>query len=258
MYRGENENYMTELRAISNNGERRRQFIAQRNATNFDWIATLQQRVTDGTMKQEDMFQKIARAMTARELVTARTHEKMEKKAEENKYDPLTGLLLKRHFHEALASAIANNENFGLLILDLDHFSQTNEKFGHLGGDGVLSQVGLILRNELRQSAEIESDNDVIGRVGGEEIAVLLRNIPDDETLFRVGEKLRTAIFGNMSVTVAGKQHIIPVSMSVGGARHVPGNTPDIFDMVDKQGMYEAKKRGRNQTVIIPAPALAA
>jgi diguanylate cyclase (GGDEF)-like protein len=86
-------------------------------------------------------------------------------------HDALTGLpnrlLLAQRFGQALVSARAAHEQVAVLILDLDHFKEVNETFGHQAGDRLLEQVGPRLRSEIRAE-------DMVARLGGDEFAVLL------------------------------------------------------------------------------------
>ena len=104
--------------------------------------------------------------------------------------DALTGLSNYRHFHELLALEVQRARRMGyavgLLIMDLDHFKQINDRHGHPAGDRALQRVGELLRKRLRRT-------DVVGRVGGEEFAAIL---PGDDLaqVALVAEKLRHAV----------------------------------------------------------------
>jgi diguanylate cyclase (GGDEF)-like protein len=158
--------------------------------------------------------------------------------------DSLTGLSNYRHFHELLHLEVQRARRMeysvGFLVMDLDHFKEINDRHGHPVGDRALQQVAEQLRSRLRRT-------DVVGRIGGEEFAVVLPGDSIDEVAV-VAEKLRRAIEelppvqGGMGAEPSG------VTLSVGG-------TSLEFDVVDAQllmsradrALYEAKRNGRNQ-----------
>jgi diguanylate cyclase (GGDEF)-like protein len=92
--------------------------------------------------------------------------------------DPLTGLVNRRGFERALEHALAFVRRYGataaLLYLDLDGFKPVNDRFGHAAGDWVLGRVARLVAGRVRAS-------DVVGRVGGDEFAVLLWNVTAEQ-----------------------------------------------------------------------------
>ena len=111
--------------------------------------------------------------------------DRAEKLAEEVRIDAFTGLYHKIHF-EKMAEAVLRNhpdERHGLLLLDLDNFEEFNRTYGKLRGDGVLRSVAAQLRAALRPE-------DLIGRFGGDEFIVLLRNVPDRAAVQAMAERL--------------------------------------------------------------------
>jgi diguanylate cyclase (GGDEF)-like protein len=159
--------------------------------------------------------------------------------------DPLTGLSNYRHFHEQLALEVQRARRMhyamGLLIMDLDHFKQINDRHGHPAGDRALQRVAELLRKRLRRT-------DVVGRVGGEEFAVIL---PGDD-LAQVGlvaEALRKAVEDLPAAEGGGfSSEPTPITLSIGGTSVMPEtlDTQVLVDCAD-QALYEAKRNGRNQ-----------
>jgi diguanylate cyclase (GGDEF)-like protein len=153
--------------------------------------------------------------------------------------DSLTGLSNYRHFHELLGLEVQRARRMeypiGFLMMDLDHFKIINDRHGHPVGDRALREVAEQLRKRLRRT-------DVIGRIGGEEFAVILPGDGLNEVSV-VAEKLRQAV-EELPPLAAGS----PLTLSVGGASLGP-------DVVDGQllmscadhALYEAKRNGRNQ-----------
>ncbi|QQR37692.1 sensor domain-containing diguanylate cyclase [Devosia oryziradicis] len=163
--------------------------------------------------------------------------------------DVLTGALSRRAFKEegARAVALASRHHHALacLVLDLDHFKSVNDGFGHAAGDKVLADVIKSCVALLRQS-------DLIGRLGGEEFAVLLP-LTDRTQAIEVAEKLRQAI-ADLVFNFDGQN--LPVTCSFGVAV-LDGATPDIESLLERAdaALYAAKQAGRNRVVAAePAP----
>jgi diguanylate cyclase (GGDEF)-like protein len=138
-------------------------------------------------------------------------------------------------------------DHVGLLLLDLDHFKQINDRFGHLAGDAVLRAVADAVRGCVRGH-----DRDLVGRWGGEEFVVLLPGL-DPAGLTAVAERIRTTI---AAVTVpatdrrTGAAAVITLTTSVGAASF-PDHGHDLTTLlvaVDN-AVYQAKDAGRDQTV---------
>lgn len=156
--------------------------------------------------------------------------------------DVLTKLTNRRSFFskatECLTLMRRHQEDFSVLMLDIDRFKAINDAYGHQAGDYILVQVAQILNQNIRA-------NDVLARIGGEEFAIAL---PYSNRLASVvlAERLRTAInSGNFEF--AGK--IIPVTVSLGIAtveKSVPCAIESLLGIAD-QRLYRAKRRGRNR-----------
>jgi len=152
--------------------------------------------------------------------------------------DELTGALLRPTFkaeaRRYLSLAGRNNEPVTALVFDLDHFKAINDEHGHATGDAVLAAVGAACREQLRSS-------DFLGRLGGEEFAILLPNTDIDGGA-QVASKLREAVAG------LSARFGFTVSASFGVAAR-GGKFDDIEAMLDRadQAMYAAKRNGRNQ-----------
>lgn len=152
--------------------------------------------------------------------------------------DPLTGLPNRRGFERGMAGLRTPEASAALMVIDLDHFKVVNDTYGHAAGDFVLQKVAMALRGALR-------DRDLLSRLGGEELAVLLPET--DAALARlVGERLRRAI-DQMEVLWEGQTIHITASFGVATA---PGTLP-MTDMVRQAdaALYAAKHAGRNRVV---------
>lgn len=162
--------------------------------------------------------------------------------------DALTMLYNSRHFYERLASeierAIRYERPLSLLLLDADHFKQVNDTYGHLEGDRALQVLAGVIKSCLRSA-------DTAYRYGGEEFTVLL---PETglEAAELLAERLREA-FANTPLKL-GSGDVIHNTVSIGVTEYeLMENVRSFVRRVD-DGVYQAKRRGRNCTVAIPAP----
>ena len=155
--------------------------------------------------------------------------------------DGLTGVLNRRTFFEEAERELAWSQRTGqpqaLLELDLDHFKQVNDDFGHAAGDAVLQQVGQILSNEVRSI-------DVLGRIGGEEFAIVSRgsNIHQGVAL---AERLRSSIAA-MHVDYLDLTLTCTTSIGVTEIQPADQRPEDALRRADT-ALYQAKHRGRNR-----------
>jgi diguanylate cyclase (GGDEF)-like protein len=175
-------------------------------------------------------------------LFNARLVERLERQAAE---DPLTGLANQRAFQRACEAEFSRAQREGgpvsIIALDLDHFKEINDLHGHPYGDDVLRGVADALRASVRP-------HDTVARLGGEEFAILLPGA-DADAAYEVAERVRTAI---RQVPVEGRR----LSSSGGVASDSsPGMRPAQLLQRADRALYDAKRRGRGQTVTSPAPA---
>ena len=158
--------------------------------------------------------------------------------------DGLTGSASRKHFDERLRAEVAyaarHSAELSLLMLDIDHFKVINDTHGHPGGDAVLRFVAGTVQSRLRTE-------DILGRWGGEEFAVLLRGSTVNGAA-RAAERLRVAIAGRCT-SFEGAQ--IPATASFGCASVNCLTQPDADELIataDRR-LYVAKRSGRNRVV---------
>jgi diguanylate cyclase (GGDEF)-like protein len=182
----------------------------------------------------------------------AKIHERTHELAEANSRlaqlavtDGLTGLYNHRHLHERLTLEVERSQRsklpLSLLMLDVDHFKQFNDTFGHPAGDEVLRQLARVL-NDTRRA------NDVVARYGGEEFAVILVDTAKF-TAAKVAERVRERIFGHDFSDAAQKAGKITVSI---GVATFPDDGTDAEGLVRAAdtALYAAKRAGRNRVVL--------
>lgn len=167
--------------------------------------------------------------------------ERLERKASR---DTLTGLLNKgaaqRRIEEYLSALSPRKDHAALLLIDADGFKEINDSFGHLFGDAVLTDMGMVIEKHFRHS-------DVVGRIGGDEFLVLFRNVPSQKILRNRCQQVVSA----MAKTYENGEDKLPFSISIGVSlfpAHGKGYT-DLFRHADK-ALYEAKRCGKNQFVV--------
>jgi len=158
--------------------------------------------------------------------------------------DELTGLPNRRAFLRRIEDEVARVQRYGfplsLSLIDLDHFKQVNDKYGHAGGDEVLQ---LYSKNIL----SIFRHHDLVARYGGEEFAVLLPNT-DAEGALRALTKVK-----NRAAETRWQPNgqMIPVpSFSSGVSLYKPGETASAFIERADKALYRAKRLGRNRVEI--------
>ena len=156
-----------------------------------------------------------------------------------SKEDPLTGCLNRAGFSSILLREQENLSKNGcpvsFVILDIDHFKDVNDTYGHSVGDEVLVNLTRLIRDKIRNT-------DALVRWGGEEFVILCSDTPIQNAQF-LAEKLRVAIEG--AVLIKQQQ----VTCSFGIAEMIPGEDPKkLFERADK-ALYSAKEGGRNRVV---------
>lgn len=167
------------------------------------------------------------------------TQEQLEKALHAASHDPLTGLLNRRGFLERgeLMQARARRERGlnALLMIDIDHFSEVNERHGHAEGDRVLAGLAALARRRLRES-------DLLGRLGGEEFSVLAA-VPTATAAVQLAESLRRLI--GQGLCAGPEAEPVTVSIGVSGS----DGSEALADLVDAAGeqLIRAKRGGRDQ-----------
>lgn len=160
--------------------------------------------------------------------------------------DPLTGLYNRRAVMEGLDRELRRasraREPVSVLVLDVDHFKQVNDTYGHFVGDAVLREVATRCLSALRPY-------DSVGRIGGEEFMVVLPGVGVDLT-HRLGERVRQAIAETPIGLPDGR--VITLTISVGGAGGPAADlegAEGVYQSADA-ALYRAKAAGRNRVAL--------
>lgn len=159
--------------------------------------------------------------------------------------DDMTGALNKKAIldlmKEEFSRSIARSVPLTVLFFDLDHFKKTNDTYGHLAGDYVLKETCSLIKNRMIRS------QDALGRYGGEEFALLLRETPLHIAV-DVAERIRSTIEKHQ-YSLDGKNIPITISIGVATLDSTTKSPEDLIAMADK-ALYDAKNQGRNRVCV--------
>ncbi len=171
--------------------------------------------------------------------------EAVEKLQEYANLDGLTGIANRRFFEGRLRDEFLRWQRYGgemsVLLFDLDHFKNINDRFGHAVGDTVLR----VMAQRVSDAVRVQ---DTFGRFGGEEFALLMPCTPLADAML-VAEKIRMTI---CDTPVEAEGVRVPVTASVGGASARPG-LPSYEALINEAdaALYSAKRQGRNRSVAL-------
>lgn len=155
--------------------------------------------------------------------------------------DPVTGLATRRALDRALSSAAAGPAGTALLLIDVDHFKGVNDAHGHPAGDATLHQLGALIGRTVRRS------EGVVGRMGGDELAVLL---PGCTAQVAAGRAAAIVEAVRATPVELPDGTLLAVSVSIGVA-HIErdGDVPLLYAAADR-ALYRAKRAGRDQLAV--------
>lgn len=161
--------------------------------------------------------------------------------------DSLTQAFSRRYFLDRFNEEIGRAKNFGhifsCLMIDIDHFKNYNDCYGHLVGDAILKELSRVIKENIRQI-------DLMGRYGGEEFSIILSET-DKDLAKLAAERIRQAIEGK-SIKVYDEE--LKVTVSIGVSTY-PQDGKGIDRLIDKadSALYKAKQAGRNKVCLYGA-----
>ncbi|GAB5605791.1 GGDEF domain-containing protein [Sideroxyarcus sp. TK5] len=204
--------------------------------------------ITQDTERMHTSVQKIHVQLEASHQEVERLNRELEALKGAAMTDPLTGVLNRRGF-ESCADTLfaepdaASHKGFCLLMLDVDHFKNINDNYGHLLGDKVLTAIATTLKSKVQ-------GQDLVGRLGGEEFAILLPNTNLDGA-FVVAEHIRQAVQRGKIRRLDSNQNIDGITISIGiSPRKDKEDLNEMIARADK-ALYRSKKEGRNRITIL-------
>jgi diguanylate cyclase (GGDEF)-like protein/PAS domain S-box-containing protein len=183
--------------------------------------------------------------------ITGQKKTEQELRESEQKYremsitDSLTKLYNSRHFFRQLANEVARAKRYGiplsLILMDIDDFKRYNDSYGHLEGDKALKGLSEVIRKNLRAC-------DSAYRYGGEEFTVLLPET-EGEDAFIAAERLRKEFENEVLSPLPGSE--VHMTISIGVSRYIPDEQPSTLLKRADEGMYKAKKLGKNRVFLV-------
>lgn len=165
--------------------------------------------------------------------------------------DELTGLLNRAAASRLIENALSENESCALMMIDIDRFKEINDTMGHICGDTVLAEVGAELKKLFRAT-------DLVGRLGGDEFTVLLRNVSDRNAIAEKAQEVQNSLSG----IFFGENKARHLHCSIGIARFPEdgGCFSELYARAD-EALYRCKRSGRNRYSfheIVPAHTVGA
>lgn len=194
-------------------------------------------------------MQNVHAQLTACRLKGEELHQELQAARGEAMTDPLTGIYNRRGFEAKASQTLREHKelkkSLSLLMIDIDHFKQINDSYGHLFGDKVICAIADILKSKVR-------GQDSVARMGGEEFVVLLADT-DVKGASVVAEHIRKTIEGCKIYPHGAQEAIGGVSVSIGLS--LLENADSLIDLLDHadKALFNSKKNGRNKTTVYAA-----
>jgi diguanylate cyclase len=222
----------------------RQQTIALRGEPRLEDLRTIAGTLLDATTRSIQHNRAMQDQLQSVEQQTQNLQNEVKKLRDEATTDPLTGLYNRRALNRHIQSLLASAEElqatpFSVLMLDIDHFKQFNDQFGHILGDEVIRRVAMALKELLRE-------NDFPARYGGEEFTVVLPSTDIDNAV-QIAHAIHQAVGRLTLIRRSTQEHLPGITISVGAATIRRGDSCEtLLDRAD-QALYLAKEGGRNR-----------
>jgi diguanylate cyclase (GGDEF)-like protein len=157
--------------------------------------------------------------------------------------DPLTGVPNRRAFDDRLNAewerALLTGTPVGVIMIDVDHFKEYNDRFGHVAGDLCLSKIAQACAGALKRGG------DFFARYGGEEFAAILAT-QNDDSLVLIAERMRESVAAEAMAHPGQPEGIVTISLGTARMKPALDATPTTLVAAADDALYEAKSRGRN------------
>jgi diguanylate cyclase len=210
-----------------------------------DTLRAVIERLMDGARAMEMNNKKLEASLSASKQEIEQLQHNLAVVRSESLTDPLTSLSNRKSFDLSLAHGIVTakqrNEPLSLIMADVDHFKQFNDKFGHLTGDQVLRLVAVAMKHNVK-------GQDIVARYGGEEFVIAL---PDTtlRSAAAVADQIRRAVMAKELMKRSSGERLGRVTISVGIAQLHGGETAQSLIERADACLYAAKRQGRNRIV---------
>lgn len=217
------------------------------NPMSEDAIRLMSKSVIDSALVMMSSSETVAKQLVGAQSEIAELRENLAKATMESERDFLTGCYNRKAFERRLGAALeeAEKENgeVALLLLDIDHFKQFNDKFGHLIGDNVLKIVSHTLTDTVKGI-------DTVARFGGEEFAVILPRTPIGGGMI-VAEAIRKLISAREFKNRVTGEHYGVITVSIGVAAWRTHGADSLQGLIKRAdaALYRAKNAGRNRVM---------
>jgi diguanylate cyclase (GGDEF)-like protein len=197
-----------------------------------------------------DFIQKPVNAVITRSRVN--THLRLKRQSDLFKsmalFDGLTGIANRRHFESSIhldwLQCAREQTPISLLLMDIDHFKQFNDHYGHQAGDQCLQKVAKTLTSILYRPY------DLLARYGGEEFAIILPKT-NHEGAQHVAKNVIQAMKGLGIAHIKSETGLVALSVGVATTTPLPKTSPDTLIAQADKALYQAKENGRNQMMCI-------
>jgi diguanylate cyclase len=211
------------------------------------------ERLLQGAKDMEINNKKLEARLSASRQEIEQLQQNLDTVRSESLTDPLTTLSNRKFFDAALAKAvaeaIATNQPLSLLMTDVDHFKNFNDKYGHLTGDQVLRLVAMSVKQNVR-------GQDLAARYGGEEFVIALPNTALQPAL-TVADHIRRGVMIKELMKRSSGERLGRVTISVGVAVLRPNDTAQTLIERADHCLYAAKRNGRNRVICESDPEAA-
>jgi len=209
------------------------------------------ERLMEGARAMELNNKKLEASLSASKEEIEQLQQNLAVVRSESLTDPLTSLSNRKSFDASLAKAIAaarqRNEPLSLMMADVDHFKQFNDKFGHLTGDQVLRLVAAAMKQNVK-------GQDIAARYGGEEFVIALLKT-ELRSATTVAEQIRRAVMSKELMKRSSGERLGRVTISAGIAFLRSGDTAQSLIERADACLYAAKRQGRNRVICESDPA---
>lgn len=221
-----------------------------KNADSIEDLGQIISVIAEDTKKMVEKNQTLELQLVNSSQQVSELRKSLDNVKKEAMTDGLTSLYNRKafdkHIRDFAEDAASTGQPLVLLMLDIDHFKNFNDTFGHQTGDQVLRLVARTLTDGVK-------GRDIAARYGGEEFAIILPDTPLQAGM-KVGEALRRNIEGKEVVNKTSQKHLGQITLSIGVAEFKPGESVTDFIARADAALYEAKKQGRNRVVMARPP----